>query len=202
SHAYLVRMLAALSQHESKQIDEVDMAFWPVLLYDGLCHGRTSVIPRFTPGRIGAADPATILGQIRRRGVTLLTSSPALYERLCDYIEARQETLPVRWAFLGGAVVPDALLARVQRLMPHGQAIVVYGSTEVEPVSFLTAAEAGQLPALPGTCVGSVHPDLSLKIIRRSPEPITLDELGWAGWELPPGEPGEIVVSGPHVDID
>lgn len=202
SHAYLVRMLAALNQHEAKRIDEIDMAFWPVLLYDALCHGRTSVIPHFTPGQIGAADPATILDQIRRRGVTLLTSSPILFERLCDYLEARGESLPVRWAFLGGAVVPEALLARVQRLMPHGQAIVVYGSTEVEPVASLTAAEAAQLPARPGTCVGAVHPDLDLKIVRRTPDPIVLDDRGWAKWELPLGEPGEIVVSGPHVAID
>jgi acyl-CoA synthetase (AMP-forming)/AMP-acid ligase II len=202
AHGYLVAMLDALNQHESKGIDEVDMPAWPILLFDALCHGRSSVIPRFKPGKIGEADPATLLAQMAAGGVTLLTGPPVLYERLLDHAERTGQPLPMRYAFLGGSVVSADLLNRVQARMPHGKAFAVYGSTEVEPVASLSAGEAQAHADGPGVCVGTLHPALDCKILRITADPIRLDERGWEPWEVAVDVPGEIVVSGPHVSVD
>ncbi|MBC7542543.1 MAG: AMP-binding protein [Candidatus Sericytochromatia bacterium] len=202
SHGYIMSMLDALNQHESKAFDEVDMPVWPIMLFDGLCHGRTSVIPRMKPGKIAEADPAVLLAQMATAGVTLLTGPPALYERLLAHLTRIDQPLPVKYAFLGGAVVSADLLQRVQDRMPHGQAIAVYGSTEVEPVASLSAAEMATLPDGMGVCVGTLHPALDVKIVRLSPDPIRLDERGWEPWELPVDAPGELAVTGAHVSID
>lgn len=202
AHGYLVAMLDALNQHESKGIDEVDMPAWPILLFDALCHGRTSVIPKFKPGKIGDADPATLVRQMADGGVTLLTGPPVLYERLLAHLDRLDQPLPIRYAFLGGSVVSADLLNRVQARMPHGKAFAVYGSTEVEPVASLSAPEALANADGLGVCVGTLHPALDCKILTITADPIRLDERGWDPWEQPVDTAGEIVVSGPHVSID
>jgi acyl-CoA synthetase (AMP-forming)/AMP-acid ligase II len=202
SHGYVRHMLDALDVHEAKRIDAIDFPCWPILLFDGLCHGRTSVIPQFPPGKIAEADPVVLLDQMISCGVTLLTGPPSLFERLADHCERMGRTLPVEHAFAGGAVVPPTLLHRIQRLMPRGSAYVVYGSTEVEPISIASARELAEAPEGPGTCVGRLHPALELKIVRGHEGPIVLGERLWDEWELPVGEWGEIVVSGPHVAVD
>jgi acyl-coenzyme A synthetase/AMP-(fatty) acid ligase len=202
AHGYLVAMLDALNQHEAKGIDEIDMPAWPILLFDALCHGRTSVIPRFTPGKIAEADPTTLLTQMRAGGVSLLTGPPVLYERLLAHLAETGGDLPLRYAFLGGSVVSAELLNRVQAKMPAGKAFAVYGSTEVEPVASISAAEATANAEGAGVCVGSLHPVLEAKILKITADPIRLDERGWAPWEQGVDEPGEIVVSGPHVSVD
>jgi acyl-CoA synthetase (AMP-forming)/AMP-acid ligase II len=203
AHGYIVAMLDALNRLEGQGFTEVDMPAWPILLFNALCHGRTSVIPTFRPGKIGEADPAQLLAQMRAGGVTQLTGPPALYERLLAYLATTGgEALPIHYAFIGGSIVSADLLARVQARMPHGRAFAVYGSTEVEPVAVLSAAEAAALPDGMGNCVGRPHPGLDVRILPITVGPIALDERGWEPWELPPGAPGEIAVAGPQVSVD
>jgi acyl-CoA synthetase (AMP-forming)/AMP-acid ligase II len=198
SHGYIIAQLAALNAHAAKAPDGIDLPMWPMLLFDALCHGRTSVIPAYPPGRIAQADPAVLLEQMRRHGVTLLAGPPALYERLCDHAEKAREPLPVRHAFIGGAVVTPALLARVSGCLEAGRAYAVYGSTEVEPVAILSADELDGLPPSPGVCVGRPHPDLDVRLMVPPLGPVTWEQARWAE----PGAVGEVVVSGPHVSVD
>ena len=47
-----------------------------------------------------------------------------------------------------------------------------------------------------GLLVGSVHPQISLKIVKIHKGEIKLGEEGWKEWEV---DFGEIIVAGPHV---
>jgi len=203
THGHVIEMLAHLDARRAMRPDDVQMAPWPVMLFDPLCHGRGAVIPDFPPGRIAEADPGVLIEQMREGGVTVLTGPPALYESLLAHLEPSGALLPLRLAFVGGSLVSRVLLQRIQdRLPPGAQAAAAYGSTEVEPIAVLTAEEARDVPDVDGVCVGTVHPDLDLRLVRRHEGPIVLGEAGWSGWEVAPGERGEIVVAGPHVSID
>lgn len=203
SHGHIVRMLQYLDARRGMTPDDVQMAPWAAMLFDPLCHGRSAVIPAFPPGRIASANPAVLLEQMQSNGVTVLSGPPVMFERLCDHLEASEALLPVRFAFIGGAWVSHRLLARVaDRMGLTGLAAAIYGSTEVEPVAVLTAAEAATAAPGPGLFAGYVHPELSLMIIRCHRGVITLGEGGWTDWAVGAGEWGEIVVAGPHVNVE
>jgi acyl-CoA synthetase (AMP-forming)/AMP-acid ligase II len=85
-----------------------------------------------------------------------------------------------------------------------GRVRVLFGSTEVEPVAEIDARDvleetAEGTRAGRGHCVGRAHEALEVKLLRPTEGPIVLDGRGFAPLEVAPGEPGEIVVAGPHV---
>jgi acyl-CoA synthetase (AMP-forming)/AMP-acid ligase II len=79
--------------------------------------------------------------------------------------------------------------------MPNGLLHSPYGATEALPVSTVSSAEIAQVAGF-GACVGLPLPNIAVKIIAISDGPIPT--LGDAK-ELPVGEIGEIIVSGPVV---
>src|SRR6185503_17618058 len=114
-----------------------------------------------------------------------------------------RRTLPLRALFTGGAPVLPKLAAALAEGRIARAAHVLYGSTEAEPIAGLSAAELARTSArgaaMQGLCAGAPVPEIALKIVRAHDGPIELGGDGWRAWELPRGEAGEIVVSGPHV---
>lgn len=202
SHDFLWAQHEVLAAHLGLRETDVDMPTLPVFVLNNLALGVPSVIPDFDPRRPAAIDPARILRQARALGVTTTSGSPAFYDRLAAGAAARDEALPFRGLWTGGAPVYPPLAARLAAAVPGG-AHVVYGSTEAEPIAGIGAGEMVRLTAaadsLAGLCAGRPVPQIALRIVRPHDGPIALDARGWGAWELPAGETGEIVVAGPHV---
>ncbi|MFC8038073.1 alpha/beta fold hydrolase [Paenarthrobacter sp. NPDC057355] len=104
-----------------------------------------------------------------------------------------------------GAPVPEPLLVRVQKLLPHASLRTPYGMTEALPVTDISleqiqaaaadAATGNCLGAGNGVCVGTAVQGASLAVI-------PLDADGKASGSSPVTEAavtGEILVSAPHV---
>jgi olefin beta-lactone synthetase len=202
SHGFLWAQHLALARHLELREDDVDMPTLPIFVLNNLALGVTSAIPDFDPRRPADIRPAAIWSQIRAEGVTTTSGSPAFYDRLLAWGEARNERLPVRALFTGGApVLPP--LARRLRDGVAGAAHVLYGSTEAEPISGIEAGELLRSDAgdggRGGVCVGRPDPGIELRILRACDWPIDGSGGGLATLEVAPGETGEIVVSGPHV---
>lgn len=87
--------------------------------------------------------------------------------------------------------------------MPETEIIVIYGSTEAEPVAHIGLAErlslAKKSSNAAGFCVGRPAGAISAKVIPIRRGPVVLERGGWKELELGPGEVGELVVSGDHV---
>ncbi|HSN85955.1 MAG TPA: AMP-binding protein, partial [Thermoanaerobaculia bacterium] len=107
----------------------------------------------------------------------------------------------------GGAPVSDGELRTWLRAFPEAGILVAYGSTEAEPVAHISARERleavnADRPRTPGVCAGRPVDRVRAKVIRIHAGPVELEEDGWAGWELPRGEIGELAVTGDHVCKD
>lgn len=200
SHAFLWAQHRALAAHLRLAEEDVVMPTLPVFVLNNLAGGTTSVIPDFDPRRPAEIDPETILRQVRAEGVTTSSGSPAFYERLAGWCAERGQKIPLRALWTGGAPVYPPL-ARLLAETVAGEAHVVYGSTEAEPVAGIEARAmlAAMERGAEGICVGRPVPEIELRILRPHEGPVELGPRGWAEWDAAPGETGEVAVTGAHV---
>jgi acyl-CoA synthetase (AMP-forming)/AMP-acid ligase II len=192
SHAFLLAQHAILASHMRLVPTDVDLPTLPVFLLNSLAAGATCVLPDGDLRDVSRLDPAKIAAQVRARGVTLSSGSPAFFETLTAHLSARGETLPLRRVFVGGARVPGRLLAALRATLPEAEIEVLYGSTEAEPIASIDAdtwlADCAAREH-EGACVGAPVHGLDLRVV----DPDT-------GADRPSGEPGELWVSGAHVN--
>ena len=210
THRFLLAQHRALAAEFPAEAADVDMPMFPVFALNNLASGVPSVVPEMDFRRVDQVDGAVLLRQMKTHGVTTCTASPPFFDRLTAEVE-RTGHPPggpaLRRILTGGAPVSDAQLAAWRRALPDTEILVVYGSTEAEPVAHLTAEErlsatSDVRPRTPGFCVGHPSERVRTRVIRIQEGPVELGENGWAEWELPPGEIGELVVAGEHVCRD
>jgi acyl-CoA synthetase (AMP-forming)/AMP-acid ligase II len=207
THGFLLAQHRVLEQSLGLAPGEVDLTTLPIFVLANLASGVTSLIPDADLRRPGAINPAPVVAQIEAHRPTRTVASPAFLERLAGYCAERDGTLAgFRKIFTGGAPVFPGLLDRLRRLAPEAEITAVYGSTEAEPIAHIAhraihAEDVSAMLAGRGLLVGPPVPAIQLRILRDqwgSPVgPYTGAEFVAAG--LPPGETGEIVVSGEHV---
>jgi acyl-CoA synthetase (AMP-forming)/AMP-acid ligase II len=207
SHGFLLAQHRALQQSLDLKPGEVDVTTLPVFVLANLASGVTSLIPNVDLRHPDAIRPARLVDQVRAHRPTRLVASPALLERLADYCERRGVLLPsLHRVLTGGGPVFPRLLTKVNGIAPCAEIAAVYGSTEAEPIALLArpALDATDRQAMDcgrGLPAGLPVPSIRLRILRDQwGEPVgPYTEAGFAAACLPPGEAGEIVVSGDHV---
>lgn len=201
THRFLLAQHRALAAEFPAAEGDVDMPMFPVFALNNLASGVPSVVPAMDFRRVDQVDAARVLRQMKTHGVTTCTASPPFFDRLAALGEKR---LPLCRILTGGAPVADAQLRSWLRAFPETEILVVYGSTEAEPVAHLSArerleAENADRPRTPGFCAGRPVDRVRAKVIRIHDGPVALGE---DGWELPRGEIGELIVTGDHVCKD
>ena len=148
------------------------------LLNHTLMRGGTIVmLPKF--------EPAEALAAIRKHLITDLAGVPAMYQAMLDHPDVAKTPFDsVQQAFSGGAAMSVALKERFEQAT-GARVLEGYGLTESSGVVAVNpyrgeskAGSVGQV--LPGTTV-------------------TLVDVEDPSRELPPGERGEIVISGPQL---
>jgi len=171
----------------------------PIVLLSILGTGATGYIADFNQKKPHKLDAKQQIDFAQNHKISLLIASPFFIEALA---KVGKNTLPdLRRVLTGGAPVFPKLARLVQSSFPASENIIAYGSTEAEPISTLSmkALLKSHADLKEGLCVGKIHPEVAIKIIRISDQPISLDGSDWSDWEVESGTLGEIVVSGPHV---
>lgn len=118
--------------------------------------------------------PKTILQTVTTHKATLLPLVPTLYSFLIEvYARGGYDVSSLRACISGGASLPDALHLKVEKTF--GSAVLEgYGLTETSPVIAVAKSSEGGVPG----SVGPVLPNLNIKIIDDSGQPVKQGSVG------------------------
>lgn len=202
THGIFSAQVASIRSQYGIKPGEVDLPMLPVFALFNPALGMCTVVPEMNPSRPASVDPAKIVQAIEENGVTNTFGSPALWTKIARYCIEHSIVLPtVRRILMAGAPVSPELMRQMQAVIPNGEIHTPYGATEALPVSSISATEVLEETALrtelgEGTCVGAALPGVRVRIIEAVDEAI--GSIG-DSTELPTGQIGEIIVSGPAV---
>jgi acyl-CoA synthetase (AMP-forming)/AMP-acid ligase II len=175
---------------------EVDLPMLPIFALFNPALGMTAIVPELDPSRPATFDPSRIVQAIQQEGVTNSFGSPTLWRKIFDHCLAHGITLPsLRRVLCAGAAVPASLWADARRVLPNGTLHSPYGATEVLPVATVAASEVPAM-SVAGSLIGRPLAENRVKVIAWHDGPIATLA---AARELPAGEVGEIIVTGPTV---
>jgi acyl-CoA synthetase (AMP-forming)/AMP-acid ligase II len=208
-----VRSVAFLrAQHEAidalverrPERSDVELSAFAIVMVSTLSAGATAVLPPTGRRGVHDIDGEEVARLVRDRRVTVISGSPTFLAPL--FRAAKRAPLAcVRRVLSGGAPVPLSLCDDAEGVLPDGSFLVVYGSTEAEPIATIDAREVREETAAGtrqgrGLCVGRTAPHLALRLVRFHPGPLAVGPEGLDGLCVAPGDVGEIVVTGPHVN--
>ncbi|RME41577.1 MAG: long-chain fatty acid--CoA ligase [Caldilineae bacterium] len=151
-----------------------------VMMNSAFYAGATSVfLPRF--------EPEAVLKVMEKEGVTIFGGVPTMYWALLNYIDASGYNIEaikstLRVCGSGGASLPEAIMRRFESLF-EAQILEGYGLSETSPAVCFNHRHGLRKVNSVGTPVWGVE----VKIVDAD------------GNEVPPGEPGELVVRGHNV---
>ncbi len=182
---------------------QTDLPGFPMFGLFNCAMGSTAVIPDMDPSRPAAVNPKNILEAVRDWNVSQSFASPAVWKSVGNWCHENQEKLEnIRMILSAGAPVQPDVLQNIRDIIhPDGEIHTPYGATEALPVATISSREilsetAEKTRKGAGVCVGRKFPSISWKVIRITDEPIpTLDGIE----ELPTGEIGELMVTGPQI---
>ncbi len=181
----------------------VDVAGFPLFGLFNAAMGTTTIVPDMDASRPASVDPQKYIEAIHDWNANQSFASPAVWNAVGRYCNKNQMGLPsLRRVLSAGAPVPVHVLRWISdAIHPAGEVYTPYGATESLPVASISATEvlsetADRTQHGAGTCVGKRFSGIEWKVIAITDAPIrTIDEVV----ELPMGETGELIVTGPVV---
>jgi acyl-CoA synthetase (AMP-forming)/AMP-acid ligase II len=207
THGFLLAQQTVLERSLQLTPGQVDLVTMPNFVLANLAAGVTSLIPQADLRAPGSVSPAALLRQILEQRPTRIGAAPALLERLAEYCLHNGVRLDgVDAVYTGGAPVFPQLLDKLAAVAPRAKVVAVYGSTEAEPIALLehTQISTGDRAAMTsgrGLLAGKPDPAVDLAILR---DGVELPAGGFAEGDFAiactsPGEAGQVMVAGPHV---
>jgi acyl-CoA synthetase (AMP-forming)/AMP-acid ligase II/pimeloyl-ACP methyl ester carboxylesterase len=209
THRFLAAQHYALNRHLPYHEGDADLPAFPIFSLNNLAAGVKTVIPAFDVGSPSEDDAIILLKQFKETNTTATTLSPSLLRALYNYCLKEGITLEnIKRVVTGGAPVSNDDVRSMKKVAPKAEILVLYGSTEVEPMAHIEAEEmlaeeskgTDERYVADGVNVGKFDSGLEVKYIKIHHDPIeiTSDEQ-WQEFEVPSGQVGEIIVSGEHV---
>ena len=203
THRMFSQQLETLRCCYEIQPGEVDLPTFPLFALFGVGTGMTSILPEMDFTRPAKVNPKKIIKIINNYDVTSGFGSPALWDTISQYcLMHKCQLSSINRILMAGAPIPGSLLKRFDHILESNSKIYTpYGATESLPVTTIERKEILEETFKKtkqgyGICVGRAVPNMELKIISITDNPITQwdDSL-----ELSHGKVGEIIVKGPWV---
>ncbi len=210
THRFLAAQHYALHECIPYQPGDVDLPVFPIFSLNNLASGVSTVIPAFDIGVPGDNDPLILLSQINSCNVTCTTLSPSLFNRLSEFCLKKGIKLQnLRRVVTGGAPVSRDNVINMQKVAPNAEILVLFGSTEAEPMAHIEGKEMVHLKTKAsedpdwvdeGVNVGKMAEGLQYRFIKIQKGAISIQsEETWKNLEVPQGQVGELIVAGEHV---
>lgn len=207
THGFLHEQHTVLCQTLPAPTGTIELNTLPVFILSSLAQGVTVVMPEQIGKPADQVDFAQVVGELVQHRVTRILAAPAFCQGMTNTLVAQQRTLPqIRQLYTGGGPVFPTLLAGLHERLPNAAITAVYGSTEAEPIAHIehAAIQPSDQVAMQtghGLLAGRPVDAIQLAILAdgtgRPLHFATRQEFVAA--QLPADCPGEIVVTGAHV---
>lgn len=159
----------------SEQVKAIDLSFsnWKkqndfplfanILLYN-LSVGKTTYIPDIIKFDINKLNPIKIVEQLKNNKIETLTGNVYYFEKIYEYLHQHKLKIKsVNGIAIGGSPISNLLIEKLELVFPNAKILVVYGSTEAEPIS-IREHTTEKKPVYYGYAVGKIHEGIELKI--------------------------------------
>lgn len=209
SHRFLAAQHYALKECIPYQENDIDLPIFPVFSLNNIASGISTVLPAIDIGTPKSSDSQVLLNQIKSCNVTCATLSPSIFNNLANFcLQNNLEITELKRVVTGGAPISRNNITNFKSVARNAEIVVLYGSTEVEPISKITDKELLSLKSLEdrdlewvdeGVNVGHIVKGLKHKLIKIDKNPIKINsEQDWDSFEVK-NDVGELIVTGEHV---
>lgn len=201
THQSLINQHIAIKAHLPNQQNDIDSPSFPMVVLHNLCCGITSILPKVDLAQPAAVNAAQVVKQLKEERANRMSGSPAYMSAIAQYMLVNNISLPdIKLVIVGGATVSTQLALELSDAFPNATVKIVYGSTESEPISSITANELLQSHNnKDGYLVGYPCEHIDLCLANLPPEQSSFSESELQNHLASQGHEGEILVSGPHV---
>ncbi|WP_371999884.1 AMP-binding protein (plasmid) [Tistrella mobilis] len=159
-----------------------------------LLHPLAAGFPALVPAPAVARDPAALLAEIRRQGVTRLVLTPSVAAVMLAADPAPETSWPLRVLHLSGEALSRSLVQQLySRLAPDALLLNLYGSSEVTADVTATRLSRGDDGPVP---IGRPLPGARLAVLDPAGRPVPVGAVG----EL--HVRGTVLALGYHGDAD
>ena len=197
SHRFLAAQHYALNRHLPYAEGDKDLPVFPIFSLNNLAAGVETVIPAIDVGAPAPTDALVLYVQMKSAKVTCTTLSPSLFNALASFcIEKNLDLDFLKRVVTGGAPISRSDVARMKQVAKNAEILVLYGSTEVEPMAHIEAVEmlaevqdADSEIVEAGVNVGSLDSGLKYKFIHINKDAIFVNQNSdWKSLEVKNGE--------------
>jgi acyl-CoA synthetase (AMP-forming)/AMP-acid ligase II len=201
THHFLRSQHLALDKVIPYNKKDIDLSVFPIFALNNLASGITTILPKIDLASPSEDDAKVITKEIFLNSINCLTISPSIFVNIAKYCKNQKIILfTLKRVVTGGAPISKDDIKNFKKIAPLAEIFVLYGSTEVEPISHIEATQMLlDKSEREGVNVGNISDDLEYKFIKITKKNIKLCTLGWKKWEVAKNQVGELVVSGSHV---
>ena len=208
SHRFLAAQHYALNRHLPYSKGDKDLPVFPIFSLNNLAAGVETIIPAIDVGSPAPTDALVLYAQMKSCGVTCTTLSPSLFNNLSQFCLDRNLNLNfLRRIVTGGAPISRDDIKRMKSVAKEAEILVLYGSTEVEPMAHIEAKEMlaqkednDSEIVEAGVNVGHLDSGLRFKFIKINKDAVFVNnEDEWKNLEVSKDDVGELIVAGEHV---
>jgi len=206
THRFLSAQHYALKRLFPYKQTDVDLPIFPVFALNNIASGITTVLPAIDISKPSLEDSKILLAQISKCKVNCMTLAPSSFRNLAMYCDTKGVSLDsITRVLTGGAPISETDIQRFVRIAPHSSNWILYGSTEVEPITYIESKEmlSIKLPEQTnatkiGVNVGKIDNSLRYQFIHvetdNTTKPIKIEDIAADKDEI-----GELIVAGEHV---
>jgi acyl-CoA synthetase (AMP-forming)/AMP-acid ligase II len=202
THLFLSHQFKSLKELIQPESSDVCMTILPIFLFVNLGVGCTSVLAEYNQKKPDHMNPRKLIDQMKRSNVNRLVCSPYFLNQLAHYSIDTSSVVNLDTVFVGGAPVFPIDAEKYALAFPTTEVVIVYGSTEAEPISSIQAKELAHVDKLggKGVDVGKVFSGSVVRILEIKDENLAeLSEQHFSDLLLNDEVIGEIIVRGDHV---
>jgi acyl-CoA synthetase (AMP-forming)/AMP-acid ligase II len=179
--------------------DVIDFPSFPMFGFMNLLYGVTTVLPAIDFRNVGDVNPSVIVEQMKKWKVTRTCGAFTFNSKIINYLKSNDEKIPtLKNMVLGGTPVTKSFCKKLENVYPNAECNIVYGSTEVAPISYINVNELLDSNGK-GCLVGHAFDEVQIAVVDL-PEVIEeFDEREEFPYVCLEDQCGEVIVKAPHV---